>query len=239
MTVLTWKRLALRCGCNTVNQSRSIELFIFLFITLEFEYHAFIIYNREDSSWVVRKLLPLLEDKHHLKCCVHYRDFEPGKPFHDIMAETVYKSYKIIAVLSSNFLKSNYCNYELNLAKYRLVHRADNSLIMIRIDDADSKKLPRTLRKRNFIDYCNVLERPFWEEKLLRFLNVQNEDGDNRSAIAVQNQDVDNNEAEGSALPSFNSIELRKNFNRLNSTTSNNTDVSLVSLPNEELNLEV
>ncbi|CAH3156641.1 unnamed protein product [Porites lobata] len=227
------------CGCNTVNQSRSIELFIFLFITLEFEYHAFIIYNKEDSSWVVRKLLPLLEDKHHLKCCVHYRDFEPGKPFHDIMAETVYKSYKIIAVLSSNFLKSNYCNYELNLAKYRLVHRADNSLIMIRIDDADSKKLPRTLRKRNFIDYCNVLERPFWEEKLLRFLNVQNEDGDNRSAIAVQNQDVDNNEAEGSAFPSFNSIELRKNFNRLNSTTSNNTEVSLVSLPNEELNLEV
>ena len=188
---------------------------------------------------MVRKLLPLLEDKHHLKCCVHYRDFEPGKPFHDIMAETVYKSYKIIAVLSSNFLKSNYCNYELNLAKYRLVHRADNSLIMIRIDDADSKKLPRTLRKRNFIDYCNVLERPFWEEKLLRFLDVQNEDGDNRSAIAVQNQDVDNNEAEGSASPSFNSIELRKNFNRLNSTTSNNTEVSLVSLPNEELNLEV
>ncbi|XP_073246950.1 uncharacterized protein [Porites lutea] len=205
----------------------------------EFEYHAFIIYNKEDSSWVVRKLLPLLEDKHHLKCCVHYRDFEPGKPFHDIMAETVYKSYKIIAVLSSNFLKSNYCNYELNLAKYRLVHRADNSLIMIRIDDADSKKLPRTLRKRNFIDYCNVLERPFWEEKLLRFLDVQNEDRDNRSAIAVQNQDVDNNEAEGSAFPSFNSIELRKNFNRLNSTTSNKTEVSLVSLPNEELNLEV
>ncbi|KAL9955702.1 hypothetical protein ACROYT_G037062 [Oculina patagonica] len=142
----------------------------------EFKYHAFIIYNQEDSQWVSGTLLPLLEEKHHLKCCIHYRDFTPGKPFQECMAESVYSSHKIIAVLSSNFLKSNYCIYELNIAKYRLLNRQDDSLVIIRIDkESEGRKLPRELRKRNFIDYSNSLEKPQWENRLLRFLNVQND----------------------------------------------------------------
>ena len=124
------------------------------------------------------KLLPLLEERHHLKCCLHYRDFVPGKPFTESMAESVYSSYKIIAVLSSNFLKSNYCSYELNIAKYRLLDRKDDCLIMIRIDKEDCRKLPRALRKRTFIDYSNSLERPLWENKLLRFLDVSDDSAD-------------------------------------------------------------
>ena len=121
------------------------------------------------------KLLHFLEEKHHLKCCIHYRDFPPGKPFMESMTESVYNSCKIITVLSSNFLKSNYCSYELNIAKYRLLNKRDDSLIIIRIDNEDCRKLPRELRKRNFIDYSNPLERPLWENKLLRFLNVQDD----------------------------------------------------------------
>ncbi|XP_078346807.1 uncharacterized protein LOC144632077 [Oculina patagonica] len=151
----------------------------------EFKYHAFIIYSQEDSNWLTGKLLPFLEEKHRLKCCIHYRDFTPGKPFQECMAESVYNSHKIIAVLSSNFLKSNYCSYELNIAKYRLLNKRDDSLIIIRIDKEDCRKLPRELRKRNFIDYSNSLERPLWESKLLRFLNVQ-DDSKNQGTTEVQ-----------------------------------------------------
>lgn len=49
---------------------------------------------------------------------------------------------------------------------------------MIRIDKEDCHKLPRALRKRTFIDYSNSLERPLWENKLLRFLNVSDGSGD-------------------------------------------------------------
>ena len=152
--------------------------FLSLSLKTEFNYHVFIIYSQEDSNWVNEKLLPLLEERHHLKCCLHYRDFVPGKPFTESMEESVYNSYKIIAVLSSNFLKSNYCSYELNIAKYRLLNRKDDCLIMIRIDKEDCRKLPRALRKRTFIDYSNSLERPLWENKLLRFLNVSDGSGD-------------------------------------------------------------
>ncbi|XP_078348205.1 uncharacterized protein LOC144633246 isoform X1 [Oculina patagonica] len=154
----------------------------------EFKYNAFIIYSQEDSQWVGGTLLPLLEEKYHLKCCIHYRDFTPGKPFQECMAESVYNSCKIIAVLSSNFLKSNYCSYELNIAKYRLLNRQDDSLVIIRIDkESECRRLPRELRKRNFIDYSNSLERPQWESRLLRFLNLQN-DSSKQDVIAEQTE---------------------------------------------------
>ncbi|KAJ7382982.1 hypothetical protein OS493_031484 [Desmophyllum pertusum] len=158
----------------------------------EFKYHAFIIYSQEDSHWVNDHLLPFLEGRHHLKCCLHYRDFTPGKPFQESMAESVYNSYKIIAVLSNNFLNSNYCSYELNIAKYRLLNRRDESLIVIRIDKGDYRKLPRELRKRNFIDYSNSLERPLWESKLLTFLNAP-DDSINQDLTAEQSNHNDTN----------------------------------------------
>ena len=91
------------------------------------------------------------------------------------MAEGVYESYKIIAVFSSNFLQSNYCIYELELAQFRLLNKRDDSLIIIRIDNTDPSNLPSALRKRNYIDYSDVLERPFWKSRLLKFLNSGNQ----------------------------------------------------------------
>ena len=172
------------------------------------------------------KLLPLLEEKHHLKCCVHLKDFAPGQPFQESMAESVYKSYKIIAVLSSNLLKSNYCIYELNIAKYRLLNRKDDSLIMIRVDEANSNELPRELRKRNFIDYCNPFERPFWEEKLLKFLNVQDDHCISESATSQQNC-FDSNMNNCSVIAGRN--DERVTVNRLNSTTSHSTEISILT----------
>lgn len=163
----------------------------------------------------------------------------PGLPYHDSMADSVYKSYKIIAVLSSNFLNSNYCRYELDLAKYRLLNKRDDSLIMIRIDKTDYNKLPRELRKRNFIDYSNLLEKPFWEEKLVKFMDVPNDP----NAIVQQNNDNNNNDGDDVIQVIISNSDdddviqvnnsARFDFSRLNSTTSNDTEISIVPL-NEE-----
>ena len=58
----------------------------------DFCYDAFIIFNNKDQSWADETLLPILEVKHGLKCCVHYRDFEPGKPFVENMTDSVQKA---------------------------------------------------------------------------------------------------------------------------------------------------
>ncbi|XP_074638189.1 toll-like receptor 6 isoform X3 [Acropora palmata] len=141
----------------------------------DFRYHAFIIYSHQDSRWMRKQLLPLLEEKHHLTCCIHYKDFIPGKPIRDNMTDSVYTSYKVIALFSKNFINSSCCMYELDVAVNRLVQKRDNSLAIIRIDGADWKRLPAELRGRCFIDYHYPQERPFWGQRLLKFLDLPEE----------------------------------------------------------------
>ena len=76
---------------------------LFLLSELEFEYDAFVIFSSQDSDWVIKTLIPTLEEKHDFKCCVHYRDFVIGVPLRENMVNSVYNSRKTIAVVSKNF----------------------------------------------------------------------------------------------------------------------------------------
>ena len=197
------------------------------------------------------KLLPLLEEKHHLSCCIHYRDFVVGKPFRDNMAESVYNSHKVIALFSSNFVKSNYCKYELNLAIGRLLSNRDRCLAVIRIDNVDSNMLPKELKDKSFIDYSNATERRIWKQKLLAFLrqpgdeechdvnhncNINSTNDDNRERLEsassmesdVHQEHPNADMEEISDLSSTNGNRGRITFMRLESTTSNDTVISVV-----------
>ncbi|XP_074638192.1 uncharacterized protein LOC141896764 isoform X1 [Acropora palmata] len=187
----------------------------------DFQYHAFIIYNHEDRHWMKKQLLPLLEEKHHLTCCIHYKDFIPGKPIRDNMADSVYTSYKVIALFSNNFVKSNCCMYELDVAVNRLVQRRDNSLAIIRIDGADWKHLPEEVRGRCSIDYHYPQERPFWRKRLLKFLNLPEE---------CRIQSTSKEPAKGINNDENDSENLRVELTRLQSTESNASEISFLSL---------
>ena len=152
--------------------SRCRDLTVLLLIYLLFvgiKYHAFIAYSNEDKPWA-EKIIKLLEGKHHLKCCIHYRDFPVGRDFRDNMADSVYQSFKVIALFSKNFVNSDHCPYELNVAIGRQVENRDRSLVVIRIDGVDFKHLPSELRERSLIDYNDILQRPLWKKNLLEFL---------------------------------------------------------------------
>ena len=158
---------------------------------------------------------------------MHYRNFTPGLPYEDNMAESVYNSYKVIAVFSTNFLQSNYCSHELDLAKYRLLKERDGCLVIIRIDKTDCNKLPRGLKKRSFIDYASILERPFWKSKLIKFLDIPS-DCDNEYTSVEQDNDNNNSAPRDS---SEGNKQQTNAFNRLNSTNSTATEISIVTIP--------
>ena len=132
-----------------------------------FNFDAFIIYSTTDETWVEKKLLPILEEKHNIKCCIHYRDFLPGVPFLENMAQSVYNSRKTIAVVSKSFLSSKYCNHELKMALHRLVERDDNSVIVIKLDDVEDSDLPIELQFRSYIDFTKATDKKTWEYKLV------------------------------------------------------------------------
>lgn len=58
------------------------------------QYDAFVSYNAHDECWVLRHLLPTLEEEQGWRLCLHHRDFEPGAPFtlHHVEASVAAKS---------------------------------------------------------------------------------------------------------------------------------------------------
>ena len=188
-----------------------------LYSLLGFDYHAFILCSSKDSDWVKNKLLQPLEEEHHLKCCIHYRDFDAGEVFLESMAESVHNSFKIIAVYSKNFQGSNYCKYELQLAEYRQVTQGDNCLVIIRIDETEFNMLPQRLQGRTVIDYSTRLERPFMMRRLLQFLQVP-EDSDNQDAVTGQERNTNNRR---DSCTRWTWRRIKNTFVRFDSTSSN------------------
>ena len=117
----------------------------------------------------MKNVIPLLE-KNRLKYCIHSRDFELGRALVDNMAESVYSSRKVLAVMSKNYMDSKFCRGELDMALHRSRGANKGFLLIVRIDGIKKKKLPRALREQAFVDYHSEKERTSWEKKLLRFL---------------------------------------------------------------------
>ncbi|XP_031573368.1 uncharacterized protein LOC116307320 [Actinia tenebrosa] len=158
---LTWKR-RIKNGNGVRDQEN-------------FEYDASILYSTLDEEWVTGELIPLLETQHNFKCFIHFRDFEVGKILHENMANAVYKCRKNLAVVSKNFLNSNYCKEELSMALERVQRCGDYSLIVVNLDGVSKDQLPRALLTRTFVNLTNSQEQNTWKNRLVRQISVEEE----------------------------------------------------------------
>uniref|UniRef100_A0A8C4SCW4 TIR domain-containing protein n=1 Tax=Erpetoichthys calabaricus TaxID=27687 RepID=A0A8C4SCW4_ERPCA len=147
-----------------------------------FLYHAFISYSQHDFLWVENYLVPNLE-KAGLKICIHQRDFVPGDWIIDNIINCVENSYKTLFVLSKNFVKSEWCNYELFFAQHRALSIKQDSLVFILLEPIPSDSLPKKfLKLRTLLQKQTYLEWPgegrkkqvFWAS-LKRMLQQDNQ----------------------------------------------------------------
>ncbi|XP_035685947.1 toll-like receptor 4 [Branchiostoma floridae] len=85
-----------------------------------FVYDAFVAHNSEDIRWVVHELCHNLEDvqdQPRYKLCIHQRNFLPGAPIVNNIVKAIETSRKTICVLTRSFLRSGWCEFELQLAQ--------------------------------------------------------------------------------------------------------------------------
>jgi len=75
------------------------------------EYDVFISYSSIDTDWVKGWLLPRLESS-GLNVCIDYRDFDIGVPSLTNMENAVERSRKTLLVLTPNWIKSEWTNFE-------------------------------------------------------------------------------------------------------------------------------
>ncbi|GAA6231141.1 toll-like receptor 13 [Lates japonicus] len=123
-------------------------------------YDAFVSYNVRDEAWVYRELLPVLEGQQGWRLCLHHRDFEPGKPIIENITEAIYGSRKTICVISQNYLQSEWCSREIQMASFRLFDEHKDVLILLFLEDIPAQQLSPYYRMRSLVKKRTYLSWP-------------------------------------------------------------------------------
>ncbi|XP_070552954.1 uncharacterized protein [Ptychodera flava] len=114
----------------------------------DWKYDAFVCYRSEsggsspEESFVIREMLPRLENDHGFRLCVHSRDFQVGAAIMDNILDAIQNSSRTILVLSPWFVQSEWCRFEYEKAQAEML-RIGTKIIPImfeditRLDDVD------------------------------------------------------------------------------------------------------
>ena len=152
----------------------------------DYKYDAFVAYHRDDIDWVRDELYEKLDQKEdgtndpdRFRLCIHDRDFTPGTSIEDNIVRAIENSRKTILVLSEGFLTSQWCDFELQMARMESFDKGRNLIIVVMLECLPAEKMSKSLRmliKRN--TYIEWFEDPvnksnLWE-KLRSALDPEN-----------------------------------------------------------------
>uniref|UniRef100_A0A4W3GVV6 Toll-like receptor 1 n=1 Tax=Callorhinchus milii TaxID=7868 RepID=A0A4W3GVV6_CALMI len=110
------------------------------------QYDAFVSYSEEDADWVKACMVRQLESE-GFQICYHERDFKPGHPILGNIFNCIENSHKVIFVLSTSFVTSCWCQYELYFAEHRILNANEDSLIMVVLEELPPHTVPLKFSK--------------------------------------------------------------------------------------------
>ncbi|XP_072037422.1 toll-like receptor 2 [Amphiura filiformis] len=115
------------------------------------DYDAYIAYDdnsEENERWVINELRVNLEKRPQPFClCIKGRDFIPGGSIVETITESIQKSRRTILILSPSFVDSEWCHFEMEMARMRLFHENRDVLILVMLEEVPDDKLTLTLRQ--------------------------------------------------------------------------------------------
>ena len=132
------------------------------------KYDVFICYSSKDASWV-KELLAELEQR-DFACCIDFKDFAIGAAVVENITQAIYRSRKTVAVLSPDFVGSEWCSLELQKALTR-IHSHQVVPIVYK-----NCSIPLLLQDRTYLDWENCHVKPYFWEQLEKALRLPNDD---------------------------------------------------------------
>ena len=121
------------------------------FEMLQLQYHAYVAYNENsavDDDWVMNELQPNMEEgPEPLRLCIKSRNFTPGHFLLDSIDESIHQSRKTILVLSPNFVESEWCYQEMQMAQMRLLDDNLDVLVLVLLNEIPENKITLSLRQ--------------------------------------------------------------------------------------------
>nr|XP_034301997.1 toll-like receptor 4 isoform X2 [Crassostrea gigas]XP_034301998.1 toll-like receptor 4 isoform X2 [Crassostrea gigas]XP_034301999.1 toll-like receptor 4 isoform X2 [Crassostrea gigas] len=123
-----------------------------------YESDVFISYADKQRGFVVN-MAKELENK-GFKVRIHDRDFIPGVDIAENITIAIHNSRRIILIMTSDFLKSQWCMFELNMARMESLYSREgvNCLLLILLEKSVVKEMPRSLL--DIIECKSYLEYP-------------------------------------------------------------------------------
>ena len=123
-----------------------------------FETDAFVSYASTEGSFIKNKLAPAVEtDNTAIKLWIADRDSQAGASVAENLTHAIYHSKKTVIILSRNYLKENWCNFEMNMARLESVESKRKLFIIVLYEDISPEELPldylRLLRSEVSVEY--------------------------------------------------------------------------------------
>lgn len=139
-----------------------------------YDYDAFVSYADEEKDFVIQEMTSELEEASDLKLCLHERDFIPGISIGENITKAICNSKKVLCVVTENFLCSQWCMYELEMALTdNRYSRDDQSVFLIMYGGLpiDSCKIRSSIRLMSLVKENAYLEYPNDESNRAEFWN--------------------------------------------------------------------
>ena len=133
-----------------------VRLFLFIHFGWRFFYNytkdetvydIFISYSSKDSDWVIDRLVNPLESLNPpYNLCLHERDFLIGVSISDNMEKAIEGSKCTLCVVSNNWLKSDWCQFEFRVAHCVATVEKQSRLLVILKEEIPKTKIKGDLK---------------------------------------------------------------------------------------------
>ncbi|GIY21919.1 protein toll [Caerostris darwini] len=132
-------------------------------------FDAFISYSHKDEHFVIPEIIGGIEEKDpSIRLCLHYKHFLPGEFIHENIMRAVECSKRTVLVLSQNFLESEWCLLEFNVAHVQALKDHVHRIVIIKLADLPKDdELPKEIQLYlSSTTYLTWGEKYFWNNLL-------------------------------------------------------------------------
>ncbi|XP_064613318.1 toll-like receptor 4 [Liolophura sinensis] len=138
-----------------------------------YQFDAFVAYNYSNYQWACIVLRNVLETQNNYTLCLHDRDFPVSVSIQQNIVDAVNNSRKVILVITRAFLRSDWCEFEIQMAGMRMVTDGrEDAIIVIMMEEIPVAEMPRSLlnlwKNITFLMWENeqTNEEIFWDRLL-------------------------------------------------------------------------